>query len=611
MRKELILFIFAGILIASSLFFVSSVEPSYCCEKTTDGLWCQNAPQSSCDTSINSETGDQYGDAPTFCESTNYCSLGTCIDVTEGTCTPNSAKGACEGKGGIFDNRSIDKITQCNQGCCLIGEGASFTTSAQCSRLSTIYGVDINFRKDITDELTCLASATPKEKGACVFESEFESTCRAYTQSECQKAENLIPADVKEDFSFEVSSYDVTFYAGQLCSNPALDSGCSRSSKTTCVEGKDEVYFLDTCGNIANIYDVNKVEDTNYWSYVFDKDESCSVDERGVRNCGNCDYFLGNICSEYNGDNTRPAIGDYVCTDLSCTYDTNGDGKISSSENYAHGERWCLPSPGTSDINSIDNQDIPDASEENLPGSRYYRAYCYNGEVTVEPCSDYRQEVCIENTIEAGNSKVRNAQCVKNVWEDCVVQTDEEECLDTDLRDCKWINSGELQSDLGDDKKDELKSYIKSKAISLNVKTDGTREIVMGSGEGLVGSILSNSFNPERYFQYVCVPKYSPGYEFWNPEVTVSETGEQVSDLCQLASSACLITYEDGITGRVDRTLDDCKENCQCLPDDGPWLAYKQELCLSLGDCGYSVNYLDIEASDDWTDAILRDVVGE
>jgi hypothetical protein len=33
---------------------------------------------------------------------------------------------------------------------------------------------------------------------------------------------------------------------------------CGKTTNTVCVEGKDEVYFVDSCGNVANIYDASK-----------------------------------------------------------------------------------------------------------------------------------------------------------------------------------------------------------------------------------------------------------------------------------------------------------------------------------------------------------------
>ena len=97
---------------------------------------------------------------------------------------------------------------------------------------------------------------------------------------------------------------------------------------------------------------------------------------------------------------------------MSCEYD---------GEEYEHGETWCASQQGTND---------------NLPGSRYFRMVCYNGDVSVEPCADFRQETCIESDIEGFST----AACRVNKWRDCVAQTNKKDCENKDRRDCKWVD---------------------------------------------------------------------------------------------------------------------------------------------------------------------------
>jgi len=48
--KKLLLLMFLGIFLIG---IVSAIgEVSYCCEKTIDGAWCQNAPEEQCSTEI-------------------------------------------------------------------------------------------------------------------------------------------------------------------------------------------------------------------------------------------------------------------------------------------------------------------------------------------------------------------------------------------------------------------------------------------------------------------------------------------------------------------------------------------------------------------------------
>ena len=251
------------------------------------------------------------------------------------------------------------------------------------------------------------------------------------------------------------SRTDIEFYPDKLCSAENLNTICGATEKTTCVDGEDEVYFIDSCGNLANIYDATKIKDTNYWNDVKGKAESCDYDESnaGDSSCGNCDYFLGSTCKKYKrGESVKPSYGDNICKDLNCVY----EGKT-----YQHGETWCANAKGT---------------KSNSPGSRYSRLVCYNNEVTVEPCADYRQEICLQSSI--GNFKT--AACRVNRWQDCTSQSSQKNCENSDRRDCKWI------------------------------------------------SAEHNNNNK------VCVPLYAPGFDFWNSEGDASELCSKASATCTI-----------------------------------------------------------------------------
>lgn len=380
------------------LTLVSSAEVSYCCERTESGMWCQNAPQQNCDSS--------YRITPTACESTSYCKKGCCYNSQEGTCMENSPQKNCEEQGGVWEGTATCEIPQCELGCCLIGNQASFVTLTRCKRLASIYGLEINFRVDISNEIQCIATATSDVKGACVFEKEFEKTCRMTTQAECK--------------ALESKEQNVKFHKGYLCSAETLGTTCGPTKRTTCIEGEDEIYFLDSCGNLANIYDASKIESKEYWSKIYRKDESCGTNDPNgnaeSKTCGNCDYYLGSTCKSYQrGETNKPTYGNNICKDLSCTY---------QGKKYKHGETWCAQSKGV---------------DESLPGSRHFRLACYNGEVTVEPCADYRQETCIESDIDGFST----AACRVNMWQDCLSQDEKKDCENKDRRDCKWIGGEE------------------------------------------------------------------------------------------------------------------------------------------------------------------------
>ncbi|MFH1586147.1 MAG: hypothetical protein ABIB79_05250 [archaeon] len=450
-----------------SIFLISLISSqgvSYCCEKTTSGAWCQNEEESDCEAS--------YRKAPTSCEATSYCKKGCCYNSQEGTCMENSPQKNCEDQGGVWESTADCDVPQCQLGCCLIGDQASFVTLTRCKRLALLYSLEINFRTDMSSEMMCIASATSETKGACVFEKEFEKTCSFLTQRECKE----IP--------------DSTFHKDFLCSAETLGADCGQTKETTCVEGKDEVYFIDSCGNIANIYDASKAEDDEYWSKIYRKDESCGAENRNGNansaSCGNCDYFLGSTCKSYKRtETTRPSYGDYICKDLSCEY---------LGKSYSHGETWCADAAGI---------------EDSLPGSRHFRLVCYNGEVTVEPCADYRQEICIQSDIDG----FRTAACRVNQWQDCNAQDEEKDCKNTDRRDCKWIGGSET---------------IK------------------------------------------CVPNFPPGFDFWEAEGDAESLCSSSSATCVVTCEEGLIGGEDCDDPKgclSGRWKDDLNEMCIGIGD--------------------------------------------
>ncbi|HJX51090.1 MAG TPA: hypothetical protein VJ438_06530 [Candidatus Nanoarchaeia archaeon] len=414
MKKNKIINIGIILLIGIFLTCLISAQISYCCEKTTYGAWCQNEEESKCDAN--------FQKAQTSCAASSFCRQGCCFNSQEGTCLENTPQKVCNDKGGVWDASENCDISQCQLGCCLIGNQAAFVTQTRCKRLSNLYGLEINFRTDAENEASCILSATSDIEGACVFEQEFEVTCKRTTQKEC----NEIKAQGKDS--------TIDFYVGKLCSDENLGTNCAPSSITTCVEGKDAVYYTDTCGNLANIYDSSKYNDKNYWAEIKTIPESCGYNSANgnanSRICGNCDYFSGSTCKKYERgvDAGAPNYGNYICRDLGCTFE---------GQKYAHGESWCaIVSNGKLILGENENfNQKTDLSKENQPGSRYFRLLCYNSEVLVEPCADFRSEICIQSSIE----DYRVGACRVNRWQDCLEQETKLDCENSDKRDCIWF----------------------------------------------------------------------------------------------------------------------------------------------------------------------------
>jgi len=527
--------IFGTILVALLVFstIISAQTPvntpsevSYCCEKTLSGAYCQNAPKEQCDTSPKS-TGESYSVSPTSCDSTSYCQEGCCYDSKEGICMENTPKEACKKQNGAWSDSPTCNTPQCQLGCCVLGEQAAYVPLVRCKKLASLYGLQTDFRKDIQNELSCINLAQAQDTGACVYESEFESTCKFTTRGECQGD--------KLDAVGNLSS--IRFYKDYLCTAPELNTICQPLKETTCIAGKDGVYFKDSCGNAANIYDSAMIYENNrgsaevidYWTKVKKKEESCNSGNANInsKNCGNCDYLSGSTCGTAQKSNS-PLYGNYICQDLNCHDTANG-------KDYKNGESWCYYDNGKETSDNV--------------GSRHYRHICSMGEEIVEPCEDFRNEVCTETTINNGFSQ---AGCTVNKWQDCLTQKRSKDCTNSDLRDCTWIPVAKDVQDFGKQVTDKISGGVQG--LLFNVQ-EGERD------------------------QGVCVPEIAPGLKFWGDSAATTQ--------CDLVSSNCIVTYEKSLIGGKK-----CVKNCWC---ESQTVALQLiNVCTKIGDCGPKSNYLGV-----------------
>jgi len=625
---------------------VGVLDSTICCEKTKSGLYCQNVPENEC--APNSKM------PKTSCESTSFCNPGFCYDSKEGTCLDNVPQEVCNVNKGTW---SAEKPTQCNLGCCSLNDQASFVTLVRCKRLSSFYGLSTNWNPEVTDETQCILSAGLKQKGACVYIKDFEKTCKMTTKEQCTSdiidntntvASSGSSANANRNLEGLTSSGGtasgtnagstttsgasasgtsttgtaagttaiensnlpngsvstsppggnitgggVAFYPGKLCTSEELGTNCGPTKQTTCVPGKEEVYFVDTCGNAANIYDSTKANNINYWSDLKDKSEVCNPNNANENNpnCGNCNYILGSYCREANSETAKPKLGTNICQSLNCV-DENGEKKL-------HGESWCVYDvngynfkpvdyPGALG-NAIGNNAankigaelaaLVDSSVSSIKGgkgfgaqlltssagpvgSRFFRQICINGEIKTEPCADFRQEECLQNIIDTSQGKFTEAACRVNRWQDCTAQINSKECLNIDRRDCTWMMGIQYMlmgavlngTSMSDSNLATVKDNFKAKADAAG----GLENLEKGA----------------------CVPKNPPGLKFWQ--------GDEAKTVCAQANALCPVTYEKGIGGEWE-----CSKNCECDPDENPQiLAQRAQVCMALGDCGPKVNYI-------------------
>jgi hypothetical protein len=371
----------------------SSAAVSVCCEKTKAGHYCQNVPEDQCVPGTKKE--------PTSCESTSFCKPGVCYNPNQGTCADNTPQFVCNQAGGQW---SDGPLPQCNLGCCILGDQAAFVSLVRCKYLAGKAGLQTNYNKAIANEVECILSAQSQDKGACVYEVDFEKVCKFTTRAECSTGTNGTKTKGE-------------FFKDKLCTAPELGTKCAKTTKTMCVPGKEEVYFVDNCGNPANIYDASKKDDTEYWTNVKKKAESCSpsLSNANSKTCGNCNYLQGSICRKVDNANIN-----YMCVDLNC--------KTADGKTKRHGESWC-----------VYNDKGLNGKSQNAVGSRFYKHICMNGEEVVEQCADFRQEECIQDSISvSGGEAFSQAACRVNRWQDCIFQGEKGDCENMEKRDCIW-----------------------------------------------------------------------------------------------------------------------------------------------------------------------------
>lgn len=571
-NKNIILFGISFLLIIFLTGLISSA--SACCQRTNAGEWCQNVIDSA-------NCNDDYiVDENTACASTDYCSTGTCINRGTGECTQSTDTRCDPSLGGYFDQRPSDEIPECQLGCCITGQGGTIVEQVLCNTIGSDYNLRPTWRSDITDSATCSELAGSRVEGACIFETNEGRDCSILTRESC--------TDKGGD----------EFHEGLLCTAPELGTICGMTKRTSCRDGRNEVYFLDQCDNYANVYDANKVEDIGYWTYIqdpTDPEETCGVgsDNKNSQTCGNCNYILGSICREGNAQ-----YGDFICQDLGCK---SGDFVTEFKSEYddrtpEHGEEWCVYSDGKP-YNDFGN------FGEALPGELSYLAYCYDGEVLYESCGNFRDKICQKNVTTGG------AGCQINDWQSCWLMTNAEDCL-AEERDCRLEPGVSRTYQNGTDifflEEEVCEDFLGVDNIDCKLK--------------------KNPFH--------CVPKYPPALDFWNPKLDGLPIEEGTENICGTAITSCSAgfrryydktelrdnweAYEwecyikcEGDTGCIEDCPDticyrDTLIRRENLPEElkvsSVWIKDTKEMCIPTGDCGVTTNYKGYASSNNWKD---------
>ena len=482
-----------------------------------------------------------------FSNSDDEEATGCCYDESEGICSPLSLESECI----AVDNTTWYADSFCNvdgglceQGCCKIAQQNIWTTARACDKQSKLVGIVSEFDLGVTSELECISMSTENDLGACVYEIGYEDTCTFTSHVECD-------------------SIGGTFSKDYLCSNAELNTTCIKQDHIDCLEGRDGIYWYDSCGNPENIYDSDETDSWNN-GMILSPSESCnpSSSNSNSDSCGNCDYNEGSICKEATlPTDKKMKDGDFTCRDLNC-YDVplrvDANGKALAEEDRINGESWCVYDGPIGGL-GIFGGEVALFSQD-LIGSRHYRYVCSNGEVEVDPCQDYRKEICVETDGANGGS---SATCRVNTWEQCLAKNQDGECGPVCLAGCVKNPDCRIQH--------------------VNVASDFKFEM--------------------------CVPKYTPGFESGGIMGTIIDSvggeladvassvgsvtdaigvseGTDGSDVCGLATKTCTSTWlKECPSGKWV-----CINNCECHTNK--FTTQMNNLCVSLGDCGTYPNLM-------------------
>jgi hypothetical protein len=532
----------------------------------------------------------------------------------------------CQQSNGTWSDKAASQLPQCSLGCCILADQAAFVTLTRCKSFSTFYGIQMDFRSDVSSETSCIALANSQDEGACVVDQGQVKTCTFTTRGQCNGVNSVLAINTSSQTG------GTRFYKGVLCSAEELGTVNAKQVSTGCYQGK--VYWYDSEGQRENVYSANL--DTS-WNKgrVATPDQVCGK-VGASKDCGNCDYLLGGVCTKWTGvlGLGKPKYGDYFCKTTSCI-DREGNERM-------NGESWC-----------VYDSDVGDGRDP--AGSRHYREICVDGQIKVEACDDFRNQICIHSGISTTNGEFSVAACRVNRWQDCTLQTKKDNCENTDQRDCMWVAAVDginFSAPQTSSSSNSSKSFSNPTAASsssgasfsqglsgvgsalsgVSAFTGGsTAQVIspltgyainyrVGAGVGQwEQNSLNNNLRTNRTSSDsgLCVPMVSPGLDFWNSQGSSAST-------CSVATAVCQITvikkqeYESILLGplgdkKTTYTIADEDKNKTCLKikdknkgsfEVNPeWAVKANAVCSALGDCGadYNLNGVFTDDGYEWT----------
>lgn len=369
-----------------------------CCEVDYSGVKCS--------TNISSECSMGFHEGA-FCTDVPACIEGCCYDTGRGIFDSPVFGADCNLPGWQWVAEPNCNIPEAQVGCCVLGEYGQYVTEGECDVLASTDGLENVVWDSDSSDLECAMIARSLDLGACITN---DGECTVTTLESCGSSNNFI--------------------LDHLCTSPEANTTCEPTTETMCVDGKDGVYFRDSCGNQGNIYYSSKVDDQEYWTYIKDPTESCDNELSGgsveSSSCGNCIRQFAYCSEDKNNDYTEM---DHYCKSTSC--DAVIDGQDVTVMN---GESWCTYQGKV-------------GGGDDVVGSEHILNECQFGDILPLECGIHRNEICIQNnTVDnSGNILVRDARCIGNNANECLnlnTLEDNEEALE----ECETLPHCKIQN---------------------------------------------------------------------------------------------------------------------------------------------------------------------
>lgn len=558
---------FAGSLNVNAQADSASSSGNACCELTKSGDGCVYTSTSNCNV--------QFAYADKECSETQFCETGCCFN-NDGTCASMASSSVCASKGGVFSKGTgCDAIPLCGKVCCKVGNNYFMATKQQCTKMSELFPtLKSDFNPNINNEYECAASMQSNEMGCCLQETECTYTDRGSCIGDSDSGSGTSP---RSTTGRDATGFAVVPLEGPLGTSGQEDNLVTRSAvqtyASTIFESGKYCSSIKVCGCKAK-HHKDCYDGDVYW---FD---SCNNREE---KSGDCDASKGTLCNK----NTLK------CESLDCktTFDKKAiDGTdIVTYDGIPrkNGESWC-------------EYDGAVGFGQDLVGSRHYRNLCIAGEEFIEPCKDYREELCVQgNVILPDKQKILTAVCKPNKWTECTTECNtakdktggqkklamqrDKECCQDPRKSCFWSSSSPE-----DIKKINADNEASIRSLCADAVDPDTGKITQDNPnyEMCTGQSQQVAENNDG----TCIPLVPPGLKFWNDEDNEESDNKQstadAKKTCDVGNTECTTFFYKNMNTNWEWKSVDSTEACL----KSKYAVGSAAVCRSLGDCGVHYN---------------------